>query len=333
MRLRFGLFMLALLLTVTGEAVATPGSTVKSGRSNSPAHAAAVFAARLRSHVILHSGTVTLADLLPDSAPVSLRQEAGSISLGSAPQPAMTRILYRQQIQFLLRDRKALLGQLIVPDEVAVQRAYRTLSKQEVIQAIYSAIGRDNAYKSLDLGGIHFSTLVDVTQADPGLKVIRIQSDPLRNETRFQLWTSKERDDLPFEVSVPGAVKLPTLVSRHTLAPGEIVSANDFEIVLRSQAGILSGKPPSVAELAGLETRAPLHAGQPVARTEFGMPVLVKPGVLASLIVQGGGFSIKTIVTPLEEGVLGQEIRVRNTETREVIEAKVIGRDRLLKEH
>jgi flagellar basal body P-ring formation protein FlgA len=336
MRLRFGVFTLALVLAVAGEAVAlgNPRSNLNSGPSNTRPHVVAMLAVRLRSHVILRSRTMTLANLLPDSAPVSLRQKAEGISLGSAPQPPMTRMVYREQLQFLLRDHKALLRELILPDEIAVQRDHRALSQEEVVQAISRAIGDGgaDAGKSLDLQGIHFSTLVYVTQADPGLKVIRIQSDPLRNETRFQLWTTKEPGTLPFEVSVPGAVKLPTLVSRHTLAPGEIVSANDFEIVMRPEAGILAGKAPSVTELAGMETRAPLHAGQPVTRTEFGMPVLVQPGVLARLIVQGGGFSIKTVVTPLEQGVLGQEVRARNTETREVIEARVIGRDRLLKQ-
>jgi flagellar basal body P-ring formation protein FlgA len=331
--MRLGVITVNLLLAVNSLALSAPGSRLTGERPGTSAQALPHQAVCLRSHVVLESGSMTVADLLPDSAPASLRQEAGSIPLGSAPQPAMTRTLYRQQLQFLLRDHKALLRELKLPDEITVQRAHHALSKEEVIQAIQKAVGeqKGQALEGLDLQDIHFSTLVYVTQTDPGLKVIRIQSDPLRNETRFRLWTSNEPGTLPFEVSAPGAVRLPTLVSRHAMAPGEIVSANDFQVVMTPEAGVLSGKGPSVTELAGLETRAPLHAGQPVARTEFGMPVLVRPGVLASLIVEGGNFSIKIVVTPLEQGVLGQEVRVRNTETRAVLEATVIGRDRLLK--
>ena len=331
--MRFHVTTLTLLLALSSPALAARGSGFSKQLPGVSAGALPSRSVWLRSHVVLDSGSMTMADLLPDSAPASLRQEAGSIPLGSAPQPAMTRTLYRQQLQFLLRDHKALLRELALPNEITVQRAHRVLTKQEVIQAIQQATGQQAADfdEGLDLQDLHFSTLVYVTRADPGLKVIRIQSDPLRNETRFQLWTSKEPGTLPFEVSVPGAVKLPVLVSRHPLAPGEIVSANDFEVVMKPEAGIISGKRSGAAELAGLETRAPLRAGQPVTRTEFGMPVLVKPGVLASLIFQGGDFSIKIVVTPLEQGVLGQEIRVRNRETRAVLEATVIGRDRLLK--
>jgi flagella basal body P-ring formation protein FlgA len=287
----------------------------------------------LKSHVTLHSGAITLADLLPESAAPELRQEAESISLGTAPEPPMSRILYRQQLQFLLQDHKSLLAELRLPDEVVVERFYRALTQEEVIQAIQHATGHQgiNAEGGLDFANIHLSSPIYVTSNDPGLEVIRVESDPLRGATRFRLWTSKEPGNLPFEVSVPGAVKLPTLVSRHALASGEIVSASDFEVVMKPGAGILSGKPASIAQLTGLETRAPLQAGQPVARTEFAPPVLVRAGTLATLSVQGPHFSIKTVVVPLEQGVLGQEIRVRNPETREVVEAKVIGRDRLLK--
>jgi flagella basal body P-ring formation protein FlgA len=333
MRFRVHVTTLTLLLALSGPVLAARGSGLSKQLPAISAGARPSRSVWLRSHVVLDSGSMTMADLLPDSAPASLRQEAVSIPLGSAPQPAMTRTLYRQQLQFLLRDHKALLRELVLPDEVTVQRAHRVLTRQEVIQAIKQATGQQGAdfSEGLDLQDIHFSTLVYVTQAHPGLKVIRIQSDPLRDETRFRLWTSKEPGTLPFEVSVPGAVKLPILVSRHPLAPGEVVSANDFEVVMKPEGGIISGKRPSATDLAGFETRAPLRAGQAVARTEFGMPVLVRPGVLASLIVQGGDFSIKIVVTPLEQGVLGQEIRVRNRETRAVLEATVIGRDRLLK--
>jgi flagellar basal body P-ring formation protein FlgA len=330
MGFRVGVITLALLLLGAGQALADPGCRLSTTR----AHALAGLCLHLRQHVQLDSVTMTLADLLPDSASASLRKEAATVPLGSAPQPGMTRILYRQQLQFVLRDHGAMLRRLALPDEIAVERVHHALTRQEVIRAIQEAVGsqRDLAGQSLDLQDVQFSTPVYVTKADPGLKVIRIESDPVRGDTQFQLWTSKEPNTLPFEVSAPGAVRLPTLVSRHALAPGEVVSATDFTIMMKPGLGDPSQKPPSAADFAGLETRAPLRAGQTVTPTEFGMPVLIRSGVLASLIVQGNSFSIKTVVTPLEQGVLGQEVQVRNMESRQVIEAKVIGRDQLLKE-
>lgn len=285
----------------------------------------------LPSHVLVHSPTLTLADLLPGSAPKALRAEAGQIALGDAPQPPLTRILYRQQLQFLLQNHAAVLAGLWIPDEIAVERFHRAITKDEVISAIQTALGNQGGKDPLNLKDLRFSTPVYVTGVDPGIRVIRIESDPLRHDTRFRLWTSKEPQNLPFSVTVPSVVKLPVLVARRGLAPGETVTATDFAVEMRPEAKDLSKQSSTPAGLTGLEPRSSLRPGQAVNRDDFHRPILVEPGTLATLTIQGKGFRIKTVVTAFEQGVMGQEIQVRNTETRQVVEAQVVGRDKLLK--
>lgn len=290
--------------------------------------------ARLQSSVSLQSPTLTLANLLPAGASPALSKEASLVPLGASPQPPNARVIYRQQLQFLLQDHKDLLAEISIPDEIKVQRSYRVINKQEVTAAIEQALsakGDAAGASGLDLAGLVLSAPVYATGADPGLRVIRIESDPARHETRFRLWTSKEPRNLPFTAIVPGAAKLPVLVARHGLAPGEIVSANDFTVEMRPGIGLPVKPMTTAAGLSGLEAQAAVRPGQPVVRDDFGRPVLVQPETLATLIVQGKGFQIKTQVTPLEQGVLNQEIRVRNIESRQVVEARVIGRDALVK--
>jgi len=287
----------------------------------------------LLSNVLVRSNAVTLNDLLPESVPFSLHREAMEIPLGQSPQPAGTRVLYRQQLQFLLREHSSLLASLEIPRQMVIRRASRPLTRGEIIRTINSALSRQNPagdYR-LDPKEVQLSVPVYVTRNDPGLKVLTISSDPFRGETQFVLWTSDEPNILPFTITVQRALKLPTLVTRRGISPGEIVSSADFAMEMRAQKK--NGSTPLISprDLAGLETRAAIRAGQPVDLDFFKRPILVKPGALATLIVLGSAFSIKTIVEPLEQGVLGQEIRVRNTETRQVVQARVVGRDRLMK--
>ncbi|HZT71879.1 MAG TPA: flagellar basal body P-ring formation chaperone FlgA [Terriglobia bacterium] len=287
----------------------------------------------LLSNVVLRSGNVTLDDLLPQSAPAALHDEARRISLGQSPQPPGSRALYREQLQFLLRDHPSLTASLEIPSQIVLRRASRQLSRAEIIRAINSALGRQNpeGENRLDPQQVQLSVPVYVTTNDPGLEVLRISPYPLRGDTQFVLWTSNEPNILPFTVTVQRVLKLPALVTRRALPPGKIVSPADFAMEMRPQQR--NGTMPFVStqDLAGLETRAAIRAGQPVDLDLFKRPVLVKPGALATLIVHGRAFSIKTVVEPLEQGVLGQEIRVRNTETRQVVQARVVGRDRLMK--
>lgn len=284
----------------------------------------------LRSAVV-HSATLTLADLLPASAPASLRSEAAKVLLGSAPQPPMARTIYRQQLEYLLNGRKPLAASLVLPAEIHVERFARTLSKAEVVEAIDRALTSQGVTRLPGPGALEFTAPVYVTSADPGLELVRISADPARGLTRFRLWTSKEPGNLPFTVSVPGVIKLPTLVARRTLVSGEVASASDFTVEMRASRRTMKAAPPSAGGLADLAVRGVVPAGAPVNRDQFERPVLVEPGTLSTLTVSGNGFSIKTIVTALEQGVLGQEIRVRNTESKQVLEARVAGRDRLVK--
>ncbi|MGH9403982.1 MAG: flagellar basal body P-ring formation chaperone FlgA [Terriglobia bacterium] len=326
MRFRFIAIIPALFLAASFAAGGQPPEAAQAG----PAERTL-----LESRVILHSATFTLADLLPRSASSALRQQAAAAPLGAAPQPPMTRVIYRQQLQFLLQDRKPLLAEVRIPAEISIERFHRVITKEEVISAIQQALGggKDGSKGALslaDLNHLDWTAPVYVTGDDSGLRVIRIESDPARHETRFRLWTSKEPHNLPFSVTVPSPVKLPVLVAKHVLAPGEIVSATDFAIEMRPAAQDLSHQA-TAGSLAGLEARSAIRSGQRVVQDDFGRAVLVEPETLATLIVRGSGFRIKTMVTPLQQGVLNQEIRVRNTESRQVVEAQVIGRDLLLK--
>lgn len=287
----------------------------------------------LLSSAVLHSGHFTLADLLPVTAPAALRSEATGIVLGQSPQPSATRILYRQQLQFLLRDHASLLASLELPKQIVIRRFHRPITREEIVQAIDGVLGNQGVDEKelLHPQGLQLSGPVYVTTEDPGLQVLRIAADPSRHETQFTMWTSREPENLPFIVTVEHVLKLPTLIVRRAIPPGEVVSSADFALEMRPAGHPVSTSSVSAADLVGLETRAELRAGQPVDRDLFKCPVLVKPGALATLVVQGAAFSIKTVVDPLEQGVLGQEIRVRNTETRQVVEARVVGRDRLLK--
>jgi flagella basal body P-ring formation protein FlgA len=57
--------------------------------------------------------------------------------------------------------------------------------------------------------------------------------------------------------------------------------------------------------------------------------VLVTAGKPAKLVVETATLRMTALVTPLQSGVKGQLIRVRNPDTQRVFEAEVVGRDLL----
>lgn len=283
----------------------------------------------LVAHAEVRANVVTLSDLLPAGAPGDLRAEAAQIALGSAPEPTSTRRISRAEIENAVLSNPDLLAEITIPDQVAVGRSHRALTTRELEAAIRAALGREpgDDGRALKFGPLALAAPVYVTSDDPGLRVTEIRFDPLRHETRFRLWTSKEPRNLPFYVTLPSDAKFPALVARRDLVASQPVGPADFEVERRAAtSGGSATLPLTPADLAGLETRTPLRAGEAVNRSMFTQAVLVEPGMPARLVVKGNGFRLETTVVPLERGVLGQQIRVRDPDTHRILAATVVAK-------
>jgi flagella basal body P-ring formation protein FlgA len=69
-----------------------------------------------------------------------------------------------------------------------------------------------------------------------------------------------------------------------------------------------------------------LDTGEPTHHLTSPPIVLVTAGQPAKLVVETATLRMTTLVTPLESGVQGQLIRVRNLDTRRVLRAEVVGK-------
>jgi flagella basal body P-ring formation protein FlgA len=280
--------------------------------------------------VTLGAPMVRLSDLLPSETPGTLRARAAEIALGSAPQPGLSRTVSGMEIRSRLMDAPDLLERLVIPDRIVIQRSYRSLSNSELLEAIRLRLGAQATPNSVSWSpsDLKLSTPVYVTLDDPGLEVTRIELDPLRRQTKFRLWTSKEPSILPFWVTLAHDVKIPTLVARHDIPAGSEAQAADFQV--EERAGTPESKSLLAAsELVGLQARAPLKSGQAVTRSMLTPVVLVEPGKPATLVAEGAHFRISTTVIPLQAGVLGQQIRVREADSQHILSAEVVGRGEL----
>ena len=171
----------------------------------------------------------------------------------------------------------------------------RVLSRLEIFQSIQSYLARrgfraDNGLRPDDL---QIQSSIPALQAGLGLVVKKIAYDPIRRETIFRLWTSGEPQYLPFEVST----------RRDPRSLGI--------------AGVLGWAP------AGIP-RNPGGTSQAGGSTPPRDPVLVKPGKSATLLILGDNVRITTTVVPLQQGLKGQSILVRDITSAHIFTAEVV---------
>ena len=89
-----------------------------------------------------------------------------------------------------------------LPGEMARGHGARHLSRGEILQAIRDDLARKGIRDSAELRpeDLRIQVAVPVLGEDAGLQVKRTGFDPIRCETIFQLWTSKNPQLLPFQV-------------------------------------------------------------------------------------------------------------------------------------
>lgn len=175
--------------------------------------------------------------------------------------------------------------------------AARPVSRNEIFRAIQSDLTRRgfSGERALRPEDLRIQSSVPSMEEDMGLAVKSIGYDPLRRETVFEMWASHAPNYLPFKVTARIDPQSLGLASVAAGKPGE------------------SPEKPRAA--GGKDTTAP--APRP--------PVLARPGTPATLVLLGQNIHITTSVEPLQSGIKGQRILVRDLTTARVMSAEVVG--------
>jgi hypothetical protein len=274
---------------------------------SSVAQAAGAKTALLREKAV-DNGVIYLSDLLPSSAPLSVRREAREIVVGQAPRPGSIRVFTSEAVGRVLQDDPELMGELEIPGEIVVRRSGHLITKEEVTEAIQANLQHNEAFSKLAItsADVHFAAAVLVSTANADLQVTRIEVDHTLQKLNFWLVSRTDPAILPFLVSVRPQDTSDTLI------------------------GLEEGEP---SQNSGSENKQQrpyrVRYHQPLAHIDTQPPVIVEAGKIAQLhLVSGKTTEMFLPVTALERGALGQRIRAR-METGRVLDAQVVGPEKL----
>ncbi len=117
-------------------------------------------------------------------------------------------------------------------------------------------------------------------------------------------------------------------VPRENIPAGTTIT----EELLRREKGEISALPSGTLlkrkEMLGLESRRPLRAGTPVQQYQLQQRALVKRRQTVTLVAAGRGFNIQREGRALDEGAMGDKVRVRLPD-RQIISGRVSGRGQI----
>ena len=114
-------------------------------------------------------------------------------------------------------------------------------------------------------------------------------------------------------------VFFPVVVSRAAIARGSRVTAADVAIAERELSGAGGANFDRVEQVVGQQTRAAIAAGQLIAPWHLDRPHLINRGESVALHAGTGEFEVTTHAQALDNGRLGDQIRVRNATSGRIV--------------
>lgn len=124
-------------------------------------------------------------------------------------------------------------------------------------------------------------------------------------------------------VPVTVSIRMPVVVSAGSLSRGHRLTEADMKLHSHDIGSLRMGYYDSESELVGYELARNLNPGDVITAYVATPPVMVERGDRVLIIATSGGLSVRTLGEALKQGHAGQQIPVRNLNSRKIIHAYI----------
>jgi len=141
--------------------------------------------------------------------------------------------------------------------------------------------------------------------------------------------TGKAMDPINLRLTgrVDDTIELPVATMR--LAAGSVLRAEDVHMA-RVHTSLVRGEMVRrVTDAVGMQAKRQIAAGQAFAASELTRPSMVVKGASVLMLLDSPGIALTAQGQALEAGAIGERIRVLNPVSRAVVEADIVGADRV----
>lgn len=250
--------------------------------------------------------------------------------IGPAPQPGAHITVEAPQLAAIARQFGVDWRPASPAERAVLERRGRALTREEASGALRAALSAAGAGPDAELELAAYAP--PMVPADGATRPAVGQLDYDAKTGRFTAVLVVSAEGMaPVQARVAGRVQemvdLP--VPRRRLMPGEVIAAGDLQMA-RVRLGAARGEWVQAPQQAvGQGVRRPVAPGQPIALADLGRPALVHKGGAVQVVLDGAGVALSAQGIAAEPGGLGERVRVLNPASRAMLEAEVIGPDRV----
>lgn len=314
-----------LVLLVAGNLAASDATAKESARSGAKNYSISKSLPKsnvtLRSAILVEDGIIRLGDLFENAG------EYADAEIAYAPQPGKRAVFDARWLYRVARAYKLSWRPLSLKTRAVVERTSQEINRDEIEDHMVAAL-RDYGLKGeIDVELSHRSLQVFVAanqSTSIGIEGLSVnQSTGRFNATLVTSIGSPDSRRIRLTGRVHKMQSLPVLSKQ--LSRRDIIRKHHIEWRNVRTRKIRQGTITDANELIGMAAKRLIRAGEPVRTNQIQRPQLVTKGSIVTIFLKIANMNLTAQGRAMENGSKGDVIRIVNSQSKKVVEAKVTG--------
>ena len=286
------------------------------------AHAGAVTA---KPFALVSGNVVRLGDIFADVG------EKADIAVGQAPPLGRSLTLDATALTDIARTHQLDWRPFSRFDKVVLERASHTIEAEQIVAALRDALGRagigHNHDVQLDTRNLRLVIAAGVT---PTIEIRDFRFDERSERFTAQAAVAGDSSTAPLSLSGQAVrvIEAPALARR--INRGEVIQAQDIKISRMRAANFPPEALTRIEAIIGKAARRSLASGEALRAADLQAPVIVEKGSMVTMVVQTPYMTLTTQGRAIDDGAMGETIRVMNSRSKKVVEAQVTKADTVI---
>ena len=276
----------------------------------------------LRSNISVDEDVIRIGDLLHNAG------TNADIAIFRAPSPGKIGVLTANRISYALRNHGLRWRNAAGVTEVTIARDGRIIPLDEIKTAIARKMEHSRQIGSADEIALTFARntrpLTVASDATAPVEVLQVNYEP-RNSRFVALVTAPGLPKRKYVGRITEVVEAPVL--KHRIERNHQIVASDIEMRKIPRTRLIGAIVLNPRDLVGRAVSRTLRAGTTIRKRDVREIRMVKKNTVITILYQIPGLSLATKGRAVQAGVRGDVVMVRNTRSRKVIEAEVVGFD------
>ena len=275
----------------------------------------------LKSEVTVEQEYIQLGDLFNNTGAKAI------IKVAYSPQPGMksrfdAKWLYRISRAYNLNWRP-----LSLKTRATVLRASQAIYRDEIEDALIERLRRQGVAGNFEIEFGRPGLKIHVAANEPatiGIEGLLVKKTTGRFVANLLVPANKQNAKrIRLSGRIHRLIQIPVIDRR--LSRGDIAQKNDIKWIEVRSRDLRRGYIMNEEEIIGMAARRHIRARTPLTKSQMQRPQLIKKGGIVNIALVNGAMRLTTQGRSLENGSLGDIIRIKNIKTKKIIEARVTG--------